>query len=100
MNTRKIVLFLHTGYCGMDAYEFWEVVKTATDDELNALAWERAKDNAEMYGIYPREEYADTEDYDEDSESYSDGIEVSFQDYNPDKHDGHRIGSDRSWQTY
>lgn len=97
---RKIVLFLHTGYCGMDAWEFWEVPATATDDELYDLAWQQAKANAEMYGIYPREEYVDEDDYDEDSESYSDGIEGSFQDYNPDKHDGHRIGGDTSWQEY
>jgi hypothetical protein len=53
-----------------------------------------------MYGIYPREEYADTEDFDEDSESYSDSIEGWFEDYNPDKHDGHRVGKDTSWQQY
>ena len=100
MNTRKIVLFLHTGYCGMDAWEFWEVPNTATEDELSALAWERAKDNAEMYGLYPREEYSDEPDYDENSESYSDGIEGSFQDYDPRKHDDHRVGGDTSWQEY
>jgi hypothetical protein len=97
---RKIVLFLHTGYCGMDSYEFWKVAPTATDDEIYALCWERAKENAEMYGIYPREEYVDEPDFDEDGDQYSDAIEGSFEDYNPDKHDGHRIGSDRSWQTY
>jgi hypothetical protein len=97
---RKIVLFLHTGYCGMDAWEFWEVPDTATDDELNELCWERAKENAEMYGIYPYEEYADEPDFDEDDESYSHGIEGSFADYNPDKHDGHRINGDTSWQEY
>ena len=97
---RKIVIYLHTGYCGMDSYEFWEVPPTATDDELYELCWQRAKDHAEMYGIYPREEYVDTEDFDEDDESYSDGIEGSFEDYNPEKHDGHRVGSDTSWQTY
>lgn len=97
---RKIVLFLHTGYCGMDAWEFWKVPRTATEDELDALCWERAKDNAEMYGIYPYEEYCDEPDFDEDSESYSYGIEGSFEDYDPDEHDGHRIGNDTSWQEY
>lgn len=97
---RKIVLTLHTGYGGMDSYEFWEVSDTATDDELYALCWERAKENAESYGIYPREEYLDEPDFDEDSDSYSDNIEGSFQDYNPDQHDGYRVGGDRSWQTY
>ena len=100
MNTRKIVLFLHTGYCGMDACEFWEVSDTTTEDELCALAWDRAKDNAEMYGIYPREEYCDEPDYDEDDEQYSDGIEGSFEDYDSHKHDGYRVGSDQSWQEY
>lgn len=96
---RKIVLFLHTGYCGMDAWEFWEVPETATDDELNELCWERALYNAESYGIYPpSEEYDDSEDYDYDS--YSDNIEGSFEDYDPDKHDGHRISGDNSWSQY
>ena len=97
---RKIVLFLHTGYCGMDAWEFWKVPETATEDELAALCWERAKDNAEMYGIYPRHEYEDEEGFDEDDESYSDAIEGSFEDYDPEKHDGHRIGGDTSWSQY
>lgn len=97
---RKIVLFLHTGYCGMNGYEFWEVSKTATDDELAELCWERAKEHAEMYGIYPRDEYLDEPDFDEDSESYSDNIEGSFEDYDPEEHDGYRVGRDRSWSTY
>ena len=97
---RKIVLYLHTGYCGMDSYEFWEVAPTTTDDELYALCWERAKENADMYGIYPRSEYCEEPDFDEEDESYSDGIEGSFEEYNPDKHDGHRVGRDTSWQTY
>jgi hypothetical protein len=96
---RKIVLFLHTGYCGMDGHEFWEVPDTATDDELNELCWERAKENAEAYGIYPRDEYADEPDF-EDCDQYSDNIEGSFQDYDPEEHDGHRVGGDTSWSTY
>jgi hypothetical protein len=100
MNTRKIVIGLDAGMVGTDSYEFWEVPDTATDDELYELCWERAKNHAEMYGIYPREEYAATEDFDEDEESYSDSIEGWFEDYNPSKHDGHRVGGDRSWQEY
>jgi hypothetical protein len=84
----------------MDAWEFWKVPVTTTEDELYALAWERAKDNAESYGIYPREEYTDEEDYDDDSESYSDGIEGSFEDYDSDKHDGHTVGGIPDWQVY
>jgi hypothetical protein len=84
----------------MDSHEFWEVSETATDDELNELCWERAKENAEAYGIYPYSEYAEEPDFDEDDEQYSDNIEGSFQDYNPDKHDGYRVGGDTSWQQY
>lgn len=96
---RKIVLFLHTGYVGIDSHEFWEVSETATQQELDELCWERAKDHAEMYGIYPYEEYYDEPDF-EDNESYSHGIEGSFEDYNPELHDGHRVGGDTSWQEY
>jgi hypothetical protein len=96
---RKIVLFLHTGYCGMDSHEFWEVSETATDDELNDLCWERAVDHAGSYGVYPRDEYADEPEF-EDGDQYSDNIEGSFQDYDPEEHDGHRVGGDTSWSTY
>jgi hypothetical protein len=96
---RKIVLFLHTGYCGMDSHEFWEVSPAATDDELNELCWERAVQHADMYGIYPRSEYEDEPEF-EDGDQYSDNIEGSFQDYDPDKHDGYRVGGDTSWQQY
>ena len=98
---RKIVLFLHTGYCGMDSWEFWEVPETTTEDELYDLAWQCAKDNAEMYGIYPRHEYeGEEEGYNEEDECYSDNIEGSFEDYDPDKHDGYRVGGDTSWNQY
>lgn len=97
---RKIVLFLHTGYCGMDTYEFWQVPHTASDEELYELAWERARDNADSYGIYPREEYLDAPDVDADDDCYSDNIEGWWEDYNPSEHDGHRIGGDNSWSIY
>ena len=97
---RKIVLFLHTGYAGMDSYEFWEVPEDTTDDELEELCWERAKCNAESYGIYPLSEYEGDDDFNVDDESLSDNIEGSFEDYDPDKHDGYRVGGDTSWDTY
>jgi hypothetical protein len=97
---RKIVIGMDAGMVGTDSWEFWIVPESMTDDELYELCWERARNHAEMYGIYPREEYVDTEDFDEDDESYSDSIEGWFEDYNPDKHDGYRVGGDRSWQEY
>lgn len=97
---RKIVIGMDAGMAGTDSWSFWLVPESITDDELSDFAWQCAKEHAEMYGIYPRHEYEDTEDFDEEDESYSEGIEGWWEDYDPDKHDGRRIGSDRSWQTY
>lgn len=97
---RKIVIGMDAGMAGTDSWGFWLVPEATTDDELSDFAWQCAKEHAEMYGIYPREEYADTPDFEDDSESYSDNIEGWFEDYNSDLHDGHRVGGDTSWQTY
>jgi hypothetical protein len=97
---RKIVIGMDAGQAGTDSWSFWLVPKSMTDTQLSELAWECAKDHAEMYGIYPRDEYVDTEGFDEDDESYSEGIEGWYEDYDSEKHDGHRVGSDTSWQEY
>jgi hypothetical protein len=99
-NTRKIVIGMHAGMAGTDNWEFWLVPESMTDDEVLDMAWQCAKDHAEMYGVYPREEYSDTEDFDEDDESYSDNIEGWWEPYVPAEHDGHRVGGDTSWNTY
>jgi len=97
---RKIVIGMDAGQAGTDSWSFWLVPKSMTDTQLSELAWECAKDHAEMYGIYPRDEYVDTEDFDEDDEHYSEGIEGWYEDYDSEKHDGHRVGSDTSWSSY
>jgi hypothetical protein len=98
----KIVIRCHTGYCGMDSCEFYEVNANSTDKERDDFAWLCAKENAEMYGIYPCHEYEEAaEEYGEEfigGDEYSDNIEGYWETYNPDKHDGHRIGGDNSWQ--
>lgn len=91
---------MHAGFAGTDAWEFCEVPATMTQEELDDFTWELAKNHAEMYGIYPREEYVDTEDYNEDDESYSDNIEGHWEDYNPEKHDGHTITGTPLWSHY
>ena len=97
---RKIVLFLHTGFSGMESHEYWEVPETTTDEELSELCWSRAKDNAEMYAVYPYSEYCEEPDFDEEDESYSENIEGSFEDYDADTHDGHRQFGDITWMSY
>lgn len=91
---------MDAGVAGTDAWEFYEVPVTVSEQELADFAWERAKDHAEMYGIYPREDYVDTEDYDEDDDSYSDNIEGWVEDYDPEKHDGHTMTGTPHWEQY
>lgn len=95
----KIVIHCHTGYCGMDSWQFYEVNADSTQDKRDQFAWECALENAAMYGIYPESDQPD--DYDEedsDGDSYSHNIEGSWYPYNEHKHDGHRICGDNSWQ--
>lgn len=88
---RLIVFSLSTGYCGMDGHEFEVFPDDVTDEELDGEAWQLALSNAESYGIYPTEYMP--EDYDEDedgwdSDEYSDNIGGSWEDFDPEKHDG------------
>lgn len=99
---RKVVFTLHTGYCGMDAHEFYEVSSETTDSELDDLGWQLAVENAERYGIYPTSHMSeDEEEWDgTDSDSYSDNIDGSWEDYIPEEHDRHRIGNQIYWNRY
>lgn len=96
---RKIVITCHTGQCGSDSHEFYEVSDDMTEDDLNLMADECARDNAEMYGIYPEsdrvayEADGDTEDEQYGSNEYSDNIEGYWEDYDPEKHDGFVVGT-------
>jgi hypothetical protein len=99
-NTRKIVIGMHAGMAGTNAWEFWIVPETMTEEELCDFAWERGIDHADSYGIYPREEYSDTEDYNDEANCYSDNIEGWYEDYVPEKHDGHSMSGTPSWSTY
>lgn len=100
---KKMVLLLDAGCAGTDSAEFWLVPVTATQAEMDDLAWERALNHAEMYGIYPESECPDDWDEEEEnmgSDSYSDNIEGYFEEYDPKKHDGLRVGNDKSWQEW
>jgi len=91
---RKLVFFMETGQCGTGAVEFIEVPHTYTDDQLADLAWTLARENAEMYGIYPEQDYEEctSEEIDELGDSLSDNIEGWWEEYNPDEHDGLVVG--------
>lgn len=61
---RKILLTMHTGYCGMDSHEAWLIPDDVSDEDLDNWAWERAVDHADSYGIYPES------DENEEDENY------------------------------
>lgn len=94
---RRIVIGMDAGYAGTDSWEFYEVPEGISDDELSDFAWQCGLNHAESYGYYPRPDY---ETDDEDDECYSDNIEGWWEDYDPVKHDGHRIGGEIRWERY
>lgn len=97
----KIVVLVDAGMYGTDSCEFYEVNADSTEDQRSEFAWECAKQHAEMYGIYPRHEYAEVAEENgeefEDGDQYSDDINGYWELYDSDKHDGKRVGEDRSW---
>lgn len=99
---RKIVIQMNAGYAGTDSAEFVLVPNDMTDEELSDYAYQCGLAHAEMYGVYPEADRPD--DFDEEeadswsSYSYSDNIEGWWEEYDPEKHDGLRVGGGDSWQ--
>lgn len=99
---RKLIAHLETGFCGSDTYEALLVEDTTTEDEINSIVYEMAKNNAEGFGIYPTWEYQEQVDQGllspeeldamEDNGDLSDDIGGSYEDYVPEKHDMLRSG--------
>ena len=98
---KKMVLHLDAGFAGMNDAEFWKIPVNISTSALSNFAWERACNHAEMYGIYPENcRPDDLDEEDDDGDSYSDNIEGYFEDYDPEKHDGLRVGGDESWEVF
>lgn len=93
MEHKKMVLRMYTGTLGTDAAEFYLVPLDITQKELDDLAQELACKNAESFGIYP----PDPEGTDEDNEDTDHNIEGCFEEYDPDNHDGLRVGNADTW---
>lgn len=88
---RCIVFSLDVGFCGTDTHEFEVFPDNITEAELDNEAWERALAHADSYGVYPESQKPD--DYEEDdagwnSDEYTDNIEGTWEDFDPEKHDG------------
>lgn len=99
--TKKMVLLMDCG-TGTDTAEFYIVPTSVTQEELDDYAWEQAVQHASSYGIYPlsdqpEDDEGDYTDDDRYSDSYSDEINGSWEDYEPKKHDGKRVGGADGW---
>lgn len=92
---RKIVFHCQMSAVGTDSWEFWEVPDDFTCDQIEDLGQELANSNAETFGYspYPSEDLAE----DEEDESYDNDIAATWYDYDPELHDGYRVGRDDSW---
>jgi hypothetical protein len=94
MEKYRYIFYQNLGFAGCDGYDFIEYDYKPSDDELNETAWELAKDHAESYGYYPRYEYENEEDFDEEDEHYIDGIEGWWEVYNHKEHSGLCVSGD------
>jgi hypothetical protein len=90
---RKLIVYLSTGYCGMDEYTYLEVPEDWTDRQIDDETWAMACEHAESYGYPDRdfEEQEDEADWDYD-EWYSNHVNAEWEDYDPEKHDMYRGG--------
>lgn len=87
---RKIVILCQMDIVGTDSWEFVEVEDTTTDEELDALAYELAVENAAMYGFYPASDETSEEETD-------DNIGGIWYDYVPELHDMHTNSGQPHW---
>lgn len=94
---RKIVIRTFAGYVGTEGAEFVLVPDDMSNEELSDYAWQCGLLHAEMYGIYPSEYATEDDDEYEAGDKYSDSIEGWWEEYEPAKHDGLRVGDHESW---
>lgn len=94
--SRVVVFCANAGFIGSDTMEGFIYPDDTTDEELAEAAWQFGINWAESYGVYPMDCKPDDYDEEEDGgDEYSDNIEGWWEEYNPEKHDGHLIyGSD------
>ncbi len=85
---RKLIAILNTGYYGSEEHVAFSVDDDASEVEINEIVYGMALDHADSYGYYPD----DDDDFDEDNDGYTNGIEGAWEDYEPEKHDRYRSG--------
>ncbi len=86
---RKIIAHLYTGYSGSDTRVAVAFEDDTPEDEISEELYWMAVDHAEGFGYYP---YPDCDIEEDDSTEYTNGIEASWEEYDPEKHDKYRPG--------
>jgi hypothetical protein len=88
---KHYIVHLSAGFAGMDSHDLLSVEDGTSQEKLDEMAWQMAVQHAEMYGIYPADQYSEEDGIDEDSLSYNiEGYVVG--EYDPEKHDMYRCG--------
>jgi hypothetical protein len=83
---KRYVVFLETGYAGMDTCEALSMPDDHTEEELSQAAWDMAVDHASSHDI-------EASDCIETEEEYSgENVEGWAEPYDPEKHDMLRPG--------
>jgi hypothetical protein len=101
--TKRVVINCFVSV-GAQELEAWEVPADYTEQELQDLAWERACDYAESYGVYnpgDAEDWDDLNEYEQADHDWSQ-VEGWWEVYDSEKHDGHLLygNSDKiKWNT-
>lgn len=87
---RKIILQGAAKTVGTDFAEAVAFHDDVTEDQLDKAAWEASIENAEMYGW----SYTGSDELVDDEDDYISDSELDYywEDYDPEKHDGLRIG--------
>lgn len=78
---KRYVVFLDTGYVGMDTCEALSMPDDHTESELSRVVWDMAVEHASSYGIEP------SDGFDPEDEYSGENIGGAAELYDPEKHD-------------
>jgi hypothetical protein len=89
---RKIILRGYAKTVGTDFAEAAGFPEGTPDSVLDNACWQAAIDNAQMYGYDYVSDYWGEYDEDDDSLISEDDLGYYWEEYDPEIHDGHRMG--------
>jgi len=88
----KYFIEYETGFVGCAGYAFVELTEPWPVRTFDQTVWDSAVDHAAMYGTEPGPPPDEDESEDCEYDAYSDDIEGTATNYDPEKHDGYTLG--------